>query len=111
MSIFFANEELKLYTCNTSEYDDYGRKTTYTYRETIPCDMQPYTPSSSLKEFGKILQDTIEVFIDKDVTVYDTDKIIINDIRYEIVGSVEKWNFGPLAHKRILLQEYRKGEH
>lgn len=110
MPIFFPNEEIELYTCNNITYDDYGRKTVYTHRETVLCDMQPYSPNSSLKEFGKILQDTIEVFLDKDVIIYENDKILIKGIQYEILGSVENWNFGALSHKRLLLRKYRKGE-
>lgn len=91
-----------------STYDDYGRITNYTHRETIQCDLQPLSVNSSLKEFGKILQDTYEIFIDADAEINETDKIVIDGVRYEIIGSVEDWNFGPLAHKRVVLQKYRK---
>ena len=110
MPPFFPNSEMELYTYDNDGYDDYGPIANYSYRETVPIDIQPYNPSSSLREFGKILQDTYIVIMDKDTEIYETDKIIIEDTRYEIVGSVENWNHTILAHKKILLQKYRKGE-
>lgn len=110
MPPFFINSEMELYTYDENGYDDYGPKTTYALREKIPIDIQPYTPSSSLREFGKILQDTYVVIMDKDTEIYDTDKILIEGIRYEMVGSIENWNHTPLSHKKILVQKYRKGE-
>lgn len=101
---------MELYTYKDDGYDDYGPTITYELRETVPIDIQPYSPSSSLREFGKILQDTYIVIMDNDTEIHDTDKIIIEGTRYEIVGSVENWNHTRLAHKRILLQKYRKGE-
>ena len=77
MPPFFINSQMELYTHNTEGYDDYGPVSTYALRETVPIDIQPYNPSSSLREFGKILQDTFVVIMDKDTEIYDTDKIII----------------------------------
>lgn len=110
MPPFFINSQMELHTLSADGYDDYGPKEDYALRETVPVDIQPYTPSSSLREFGKILQDTYIVIMDKDTIINETDKIIIEGIRYEMVGSVENWNHSPLAHKKILVQKYRKGE-
>ena len=110
MPIFFPNEEMCIYTLQESDYDYYGKKTSYVFKEKVPVDMQPYSPSSSLKEFGKILQDTYTVIFDENIEVQDTDQLIINGIKYQIVGSVETWNHGVIPHKEMLIQKLRKGE-
>lgn len=110
MPIFFPNEEMDIYSIESDDYDYYGKKNTYVYKQTVPVDMQPYSPSSSLREFGKILQDTYTVIFDEKIEVNDTDQLIINNIKYEIVGSVENWNHGVMPHKEMLIQRLRKGD-
>ena len=110
MPIFFPNEEMDIYRLQSNDYDYYGKKNEYVYQETVSVDMQPYSPSSSLREFGKILQDTYTVIFDENIDVKDTDQLIINNIKYEIVGSVEHWNHGILPHKEMLIQRLRKGD-
>ena len=108
---FFPNEEMDIYTLdnNSNDYDYYGAKNEYVLKETIPVDIQPLSPTSSLREFGKILEDTYKVILDINVEITDTDKLLINDIEYEIVGSVSTWNH-VLPHKEILLKKLRKNE-
>lgn len=108
---FFPNETMDIYTHQTinDDYDYYGGKNDYVFKETVQVDMQPLSPTSSLREFGKILQDTYKVILDIDVEITDTDKLIINNIEYEIVGSVDTWNH-VLPHKEILIRKLRKNE-
>ena len=110
MPPFFPNAEMEVYTYSDEEYDEFGRKETYTLRETIPIDFQPISPTSELKQFGKILQDTYTVICDVDAEIHETDKIIINNERYEMIGSVETWNHGLIPHKEITLKKHRKGD-
>lgn len=109
MPPFFPNAEMELHSYSDEGYDEYGRKDEYSLRETIPVDFQPMSVNSQLREFGKILQDTYTVILDADVEIKETDKIFINNQRYELVGSIETWNHGLIPHKEITLQKYRKG--
>lgn len=106
---FFPNEEMDIYTLaeNTGDYDYHGAKNEYVYKETIPVDIQPLSPTSSLREFGKILQDTYRVIFNIDVEIKDTDQLQINDTKFEIVGSVDTWNH-VLPHKEMLIKKERK---
>ena len=106
---FFPNEEMDIYTLadNNDDYDYYGAKNEYVYKETIPVDIQPLSPTSSLREFGKILQDTYRVIFNIDVEIKDTDQLQINDTKFEIVGSVDTWNH-VLPHKEMLIKKERK---
>lgn len=105
---FFVNESMDIYSYQTSDYDYYGKKSSYEYKETVEVDIQPYSPTSSLREFGKILQDTYKVYLDKDVEINDTDRLVINNTKYEIIGSVENWNHILIPHKKILIKKLRK---
>ena len=110
MPIFFPNEEMDIYTLQEEDYDYYGKKTEYVYKETVPVDMQPYSPGSSIREFGKVLKDTYTIIFDENIEVQDTDQIVINNIKYEIIGSVENWNHNIIPHKEMLIQRLRKQE-
>lgn len=106
---FFPNEEMDIYilSSNSDDYDYYGAKNEYVYKETIQVDIQPLSPTSSLREFGKILQDTYKVIFSKDIEISDTDQLRINDTKFEIIGSVDNWNH-VLPHKEMLIQKQRK---
>ena len=106
----FPNEEMCIYTLENKGYDYYGQNNEYVFKEKVSIDMQPYSPSSSLREFGKVLQDTYTVIFDIDVEISNTDQIIINNVKYEIVGSVETWNHGVIPHKEMLIKKLRKGD-
>lgn len=108
MPIFFPNEHMDIYSLENTGYDYYGEKNEYVFKETVDVDMQPYSPNSSLQEFGKILQDTYTVLFDENIEINDTDQLIINNIEYEIVGSVENWNHSILPHKEMLIKKVRK---
>ncbi len=104
---FFPNESMDIYSVHNDGFDEYGRKDEYVFKQTVPVDMQPYSPNSSLQRFGKILQDTYTVIFDENTEIIDKDKIFINNIEYEIIGSVEHWNH-LLRHKQMLIKKLRK---
>lgn len=106
---FFPNEEMDIYTLqeNNGEYDYYGNKNEYVFKETILVDIQPLSPTSSLREFGKILQDTYKVIFDSEIEIIESDQLIINNTKYEIVGSISNWNH-VLPHKEMLIRKQRK---
>ncbi|WP_305555309.1 hypothetical protein [Methanobrevibacter sp. V74] len=106
---FFPNETMNIYTLkdNSDDYDYYGSKNEYVLKETIPVDIQPLSPTSSLREFGKILQDTYKVIFNIEVEIKDTDQLRINDTNYEIIGSISTWNH-VLPHKEMLIKKQRK---
>lgn len=106
---FFPNEEMDIYTLseNSNDYDYYGAKNEYVYKETIQVDIQPLSPTSSLREFGKILQDTYKVIFDINIEINDTDQLRINEEKFEIIGSISTWNH-VLPHKEMLIKKQRK---
>ena len=106
---FFPNEEMDIYILQDNEdsYDYYGATNEYAYKETISVDIQPLSPTSSLREFGKILQDTYKVIFDINVEIDDTAQLRINNTKYEIIGSISTWNH-VLPHKEMLIRKQRK---
>lgn len=107
MPVFFPNESISLYSYSEDDYDYYGPRSGYTLRETVQGNFYPLSESSSLKEFGKILNDTYKLILDENTEIHDTDLVVVNDIEYEIVGSPENWNHGLLPHKTVLLKRLR----
>lgn len=108
MPVLFPNEEMDIYTCQNGSFDYYGSQNEYVYKETISVDMQLISPTSSLREFGKILQDTYRVIMDENVQIKDTDQLRINDAKYEIIGSIENCNHGLIPHKEMVIKRQRK---
>lgn len=112
---FFKNATIQLYSYNELEDEDFfGEKHEYTFKGEYPADVQPLSPESSQRVFGKILQDTYNVYLNINVPVEDTDLIKIldggNEGTFEIVGSVETWNHGLIDHKKLTIQKHRKKE-
>lgn len=101
---FFNNTTIDVWAYNGR--DEYG-DVDYSFRETINADIQPLSPQSSMKLFGKILQDTYKIFIDENTEINNTDLLKIQDEKYEIVGSVETWNH-ILPFKKITIKKQRK---
>ena len=62
---------------------------------------------SSLREFGKILQDTYKVIFNINTDITDTDQIRIQDNEYEIIGSISTWNH-TLPHKEMIIRKHRQ---
>lgn len=108
MPVFFPNESMDIYSCQNEGFDYYGPKNEYSYKETVEVDMQVYSPTSSLREFGKILQDTYRIILDENVDIEDTDQLVINGIKYEIIGAVENCNHGLIPHKEVIVKRQRK---
>lgn len=106
---FFPNEEMDIYTLqdNGDSYDYHGKINEYVYKETVQVDIQPLSPTSSLREFGKILQDAYKVILNINVEISDTDQLQIQNEKFEIIGSVSTWNH-VLPHKEILVRKQRK---
>ena len=89
----------------------FGEKHEYQCKGEYPADVQPLSPESSQRVFGKILQDTYNVYLNINVPVKDTDLIRIPDEgTFEIVGSVETWNHGLINHKKLTIKKLRKEE-
>lgn len=107
MPVFFPNEEIELHSYSSDDYDYHGPKESYTLRETVHGNFQPLSTTASLKEFGKILTDTYKLILDENTEIYDSDLVVINNIKYEIIGTPENWNHGLLPHKTVLLQKLR----
>lgn len=106
---FFPNETMDIYTLqdNNGGYDYWGKINEYQFKETIPIDIQPLSPTSSLREFGKILQDTYKVIFNINTDITDTDQIRIQDNEYEIIGSISTWNH-TLPHKEMVIRKHRQ---
>lgn len=110
MPPFFPNEIMEIYSYSqtTGEYTEWGEPLPeYNLRDRVEVDFQPISPKSSMEQFGKILQDTYVVYMSIDTEIYDTDLIIINGVKYSILGSIETWNH-IIHHKRMTIQKQRK---
>nr|DAY53163.1 MAG TPA: hypothetical protein [Caudoviricetes sp.] len=108
---FFNNATIKLYSYNECDEDFFGEKHEYQCKGEYPADVQPLSPESSQRVFGKILQDTYNVYLNINVPIKDTDLIRIPDEgTFEIVGSVETWNHGLINHKKLTIKKLRKEE-
>lgn len=106
---FFKNATIQLYSYNETEEDFFGEKHEYHCKGEYPVDIQPLSPESSQKVFGKILQDTYNVYLNINVPVEDTDLIRIpGEGTFKIVGSVETWNHGLINHKKLTIRKQRK---
>lgn len=101
---FFKNTKIDLYAYDGK--DEYGDNV-YTYRETIDADLQPLSNHSSMEIFGKILQDTYNAYINSQINIKETDRLMIEDNSYEIVGSVENWNH-MLNFQKCIIKKLRR---
>lgn len=108
MPVFFPNESMDIYSIQKGECDYYGSQNNYVFKETVPVDIQIYSPNSSLQQFGKILQDTYRVIFDENIEINNTDQIRIQDEKYEIIGSIENCNHGLIPHKEMIIKKQRK---
>lgn len=106
---FFNNTTIQLYGyVETGGYDQYGKTVTYELKGTYEVDLQPLTPESSQRVFGKILQDTYKMYLSPDIPITDKDLIKIEGLgTFEIVGTPETWNH-ILDHTKVILQKHRK---
>ena len=106
---FFNNTTIQLYSYQpTGEYDEYGKKYEYTCKGTYEVDLQPLSPESTQKVFGRIEQDTYKMYCSPEIPIESTDLIKIPDLgTFEIVGTPEKWNH-LLNYTKVILHKHRK---
>lgn len=106
---FFNNTSIQLYSYSpTGESDEYGKQYEYICKGTFEVDLQPLTPESSQKVFGRIEQDTYKMYLSSDIPIESTDLIHIEDMgTFEIVGTPEKWNH-LLNYTKVILRKHRK---
>ena len=110
--VFFPNEELELWEYKDSEvqYNVYGEpEEEYTLTDVVSCDIQSMSPQDNIKSFGKILQDTYKIYLNKDVHITDTMILRIHGKpdTYKITGS-PMINNHILHHKKIIVKKQRK---
>lgn len=101
---FFKNTDVDIYTYKG--LDEYGDKE-YAFRESIEADIQPLSNESSMQIFGKILQDTYNLYTSINSQLNDTDHLLIHNECYEVIGSIEEWNH-ILNFKKVVIRKLRK---
>ena len=101
---FFKNTDVDIYTYKG--LDEYGDKE-YVFRKSIEADIQPLSNESSMQIFGKILQDTYNLYISIHSQLNDTDNLLIHNECYEVIGSIEEWNH-ILNFKKVVIRKLRK---
>ena len=110
--VFFPNEQIELWEYKDSEikYNVYGEpEEEYNLITTVPCDIQPMSPQDNIKSFGKILQDTYKIYLDKNIPITDTMiiRVVGKPDTYKITGT-PMLNNHLLHHKKIILKKQRK---
>lgn len=110
---FFNNIKIELWSLTTSNnYDLYGNlKNNYTLTDTVIADLQPLTNREQMQTFGKILQDTYKVYLDKNVQLTDTMilRVVGEQTTYKIVGSPMTYNhLLPASHNKIIIEKQRQ---
>lgn len=101
---FFKNTDADIYTYKG--LDEYGDKE-YVFRKSIKADIQPLSNESSMQIFGKILQDTYNLYTSIHSQLNDTDHLLIHNECYEVIGSIEEWNH-ILNFKKVVIRKLRK---
>lgn len=110
--VFFPNEKIELWEYQDSEtkYNIYGEpEEEYKLATVVPCDIQPMSPQDNIKSFGKILQDTYKMYLDKNIPITDTMiiRVVGKPDTYKITGT-PMLNNHLLHHKKIILKKQRK---
>lgn len=113
---FFNNIKIELWSLTTStDYDLYGNlKNNYTLTDTVVADLQPLTNRDQMEVFGKIIQDTYKVYLDKSIVISDTTilRVVGEEATYKIVGSPMDYNhLLPASHKKIIIEKQRTPTH
>lgn len=112
--VFFPNCEIELW-----DYDEddalpniYGEvEQHYVLVEIVECDFQSLSNQDSMREFGKILEDTYKLYLDDDVEI--NDRMIIRRVgeswTYAIKGTPNtNTHFDIVNHKKVIVQKHRK---
>lgn len=112
MALFFKPDNVELWAYTESNtVNMYGEpEVTYTLIGTYPCDFQPINAADTVKEFGKLLEDTYRIFLDYNVPV--NDKMILRIVgssdTYELIGSPSIFKTTILKHIELTVQKQRK---
>lgn len=110
--VFFPNEKIELWEYQDSKikYNIYGEpEEEYVLKTIVSCDIQPMSPQDNIKSFGKILQDTYKIYLDKNTPITDTMiiRIVGKPDTYKITGT-PMLNNHLLHHKKVILKKQRK---
>ena len=112
--VFFPNTEIELWKLQTTtnHEDIYGdTQISYILHNTIAADIQELNNKDMQEEFGKILQDTYKMYLDKNVDIEDTMILRIKDTdkTFKIIGSPNLNNHLPqISHIKMYIQLQRK---
>lgn len=109
---FFPNETIELweYTETDTPINLLGEvEQEYNIVTEVLCDIQPLSPQDSIRSYGKILQDTYKIYLDKNVPITDTMILRIKGKpdTYKINGSPMNNNH-ILPHKKIIVKKQRQ---
>ena len=109
--VFFPNTTATIMRyVKPDDYDEYGEKTGE-YQETtiIPIDLQPMSPTESIKEYGEVLQDTFKIYIDSTVDILPEDQLVIDTETYAIIGTPMKMtHLTKPSHIKVNIQKLRE---
>ena len=110
--VYFPNCTIQIYepsesqTLNpyTGEPED-----TWTLVATVSADFQQTSNQETQTEYGKVLEDQFDVFVDLSTTISDKSiiKIVGETKTYDVIGTPQKWNRF-LNFKKIVVREHRK---
>lgn len=110
---FFPNVKIELWNLYESEeLDDYGnKKQKYVVSSIVAADMQTLNETNQMETFGKILQDTYNIYLDKNVEVKDTTifRVSGETSTFEVVGTPEINNhLIGVSHVKVVVEKQRK---
>lgn len=112
MVLFFKSDTVELWDYTETEtVNVYGEpEVSYNLIGSYPCNFQPITVNDSIKEFGKVLEDTYRIFLEHNVPV--TSKMILKIVgqedTYEVIGSPSIFKTTILKHIEVTVQKQRK---
>jgi hypothetical protein len=95
----------------SEEYDPYtdSNITKYKMKTVSEVDMQPYTPKESIREFGKILQNTFKIYTNIKCSENCILRISEDNVTYSIVGSPQYNNhFNKTTHYKLIITQERQ---
>ncbi len=108
---YFTNTTMEFWEpYESEEYDVYTdtNLTKYRLTTTSSVDFQPYTPKESIRDFGKILQNTFKVYTDVNCSDNCILRIKDDTLTYSITGSPQVNNhFTATSHHKIIITQER----
>lgn len=112
MSCFFPNCTIEIY--EPSEKPKLNKYTgepedEWILVDTVKADFQQNNNTEKQEEYGKVLEDQFDVYVDLSTTVSDRSiiKIVGEPKTYDVIGTPQRWN---RFHNfiKIVVQEHRK---